>query len=708
MVETLINTKMKNTLAILLSCFITLVSSAQDHQYITTNKSKFVVGDQLLFDVMTFDENHVIKNDEDQPVISMDLVAPSGEIVQTKSLIRTENGCYFFTLADSLNTGIYRLIANSEGAYQAVKRVHIFGLELEESDPRKVDNIKYVVEGGDLVSNVPARVAIRVVDANENGLATKGTLKNSADSVVSYIDTDANGVASFEITPTDSLYTIGFGTTMKSIAPISSTVGTFMDEGPDKIEVMISNTTSTSEAIQIKIDGEVKQLLSLEAYKDTTVSLDKKQMAFGMHTFGVTAGTKINRSYTWLIQPQESIDFNFDGVTLGNNEQSELALEDNADQIDRMCVSVIDQKESVEVNFYEEYFFDQMDLDLQLVENRDFKAYTILFANQLTRKINNDRLSASPSGGVLSYKEEYPFDQLSMLNLKTLKVIDKRNENINGIHDFELAMSGKSHVFPYHFTTYLQPIDLAELQEKVDFFYPKISASIAVSKSEVELIQSYDVQKNINLSYTNLNEEKQQLPNPDYVYELSNFDVPNTMVDMINYIVKYVSVVKNDEGNQELSMYRYMSTYKYRGSPLIFLNDLPVYDARTVLNLNPKDFERVEVRNSYQSNGHLGNFSLNGSVSFYLKEGIDNPLEEAYKDLPVLEPCRNFHKKIVQNEYAPDFRHQLYWNPQLKKTKDAFWVDLKASDLSTTYDVQVMAFMKDGRVVQEKAQITVK
>lgn len=699
---------MKTTLSFIFSCLVVLVTNAQDHQYITTNKSKFVVGDQLLFDVMVFDDKHVLKNGEDQPVIAMDLVAPDGQIVQTKSLIRTENGCYFFTLADSLQTGIYRLIANSEGAYQATKRVHIFGLELEDAITRKVDNIKYKVRGGNLAKNIPALVAIRVVDADGNGLATKGTLKNSADSVVNYIDTDANGVASFEFTPTDSLYTIGFGTTMKSIIPTASTVGSYMTEGKEKIDMQISNSSASAAAIQVKVDGQQVQMISLEAFSDSTISIDKKQMANGMHTVEVITGAANNQAYKLLIQPETSIDLKFANATISNNEQSELSLEDNADQIDRLCVSVIDQKEAVEVNFYEEYFFDQMELDLQLVDNRDFTAYTILFADKLSKKVNKSRLSAPSTGGVLSYKEEYPFDQLSMLNLKTLKVIDKRNENINGIHDFELAMSDRSQVFPYHFTTYLQPIDLAVFQEKVDFRYPALTANINISQSEVELIQSYDVQKNINLSYVNLNEERQKLPNPDYVYDLTNYEVPNTMVDMINYIIKYVSVVKNDEGNQELSMYRYMSTYKYRGSPLIFLNDMPVYDARTILNLNPKDFARVEVRNSYQSNGHLGNFSLNGSVSFYLKEGIDNPLDDEYANLPVLEPCRNFHKKLVQNEHAPDFRHQLYWNPQLTKTKDAFWVDLKSSDLSTTYDVQVMAFMKDGTVVQEKAQLTVK
>ncbi|MEO9964271.1 MAG: hypothetical protein ABJF11_00690 [Reichenbachiella sp.] len=698
---------MKFTLTTFVFAFIlTLSSKAQDHQYITTNKVNYVVGHQVLFDVFRFDQTGVSKEEEEEVLIAMDLVAPTGDIVQTKSFIKSEEGCYFFSLSDSLETGIYRLVANSAGAFQAIKRVHVFGLELEEQLPRSAKQIDHIIEGGTLGLNMSAKVAVRVTDSNGAGLLTKGTLVNSVDSLVTYIDTDANGLASFDFTPSDSLYKVRFGTQTLELAISNQPITTQLERKDGQMNFKIGNTTGSPAVISIAIDGNKSVEFAMEAQMDSTIQIATSALTYGLHKVDLTLGAAL-RSYYTFVKPNDTPDINLQKMELAANEQSEFAIEDAEDAIDRVSVTIIDDLDYVELNFYEEYYLDQLDLDLQVVGNRDLDAYVLFYANT-EEKVNQERMDAVKTGGVLSYKFEYPFDEVSMLNLSTMKAVDMRSENIRGIHDFEKSVGEKSQIYPYHFTTYLQPIKPADFREKVLYSYPALKSIITIGEREVNLIKAYDLQKNILLSYQTNEKEDQKLPAPDYVYNLTDYDVPNTMIDMINYVVKFVSVLKNNDGTAELSMYRYMSTYKYRGNPLIFLNDLPIYDARTILNLNPKDFERVEVRNSYQSNGHLGNFSLNGSVSFFLKEGVDNPLEDAYSDLPIIESCTNFNKKSTGSEYAPDFRHQLYWNSDLRKTKDSFWVDMKSSDLNTTYKIQVTAFMKDGTVVQEKSTLAVK
>ncbi|MEO9851744.1 MAG: hypothetical protein ABJH72_14715 [Reichenbachiella sp.] len=699
---------MRNILTTLFALFISLTSWAQNHQCITTNKMNYVIGEQVLFDVSRFDGSNVLSDSVEEVVVHLDFVAPDGQIVQTKSLIKAEKDCYFFSLPDSLKTGIYRLIANSEGAFQATKRIHVFTLTLDEPIVRKSARIEYEVQGGILVKNASGKVAVRVTDKQGSGVKTKGTLVNSSDSVVQYLDTDANGMVSFQFNAKDSLYQVRFGQQISILQPIEQLVHCEFNQMNDKFELKLSNRSAMADVITVSVDDELISKYELPAGLDTTLSISKSSIAHGIHKMKLQSKLGPERNFRFLSLPVEAEIFNLPAVALRANEQSEFAFEDLTDEISQLSVSIIDQKNASPLDFYEEYYFDQSDIDLQLVEDRDFEAYLLFFADQVNWKTNTARLNAPKTGGVLKYKSEYPFDEISMLNLTTMKVLDMRSENIHGIQDFEAAVGEKAQVFPYHFTTYLQPIELADFEEKVDYKYPALKSFISLSEKDIETVKSYDIQKNIFLSFHSSEKKVNKLPTADYTYDLENYDVPNTMVDMINYIIKYVSVLKNGAGEPELSMYRYMSTYKYRGSPLIFLNDLPVYDARTILNLNPKDLERVEVRNSYKSNGHLGNFSLNGSVSFYLKESIDNPLEEAYTVLPIIESCKNFNKKVTDNEFAPDFRHQLYWNPNLKKTKDSFWVDLKSSDLSTTYDVQITAFMKNGTVVQKQSELVVR
>lgn len=700
---------MKKKLIVFITCLVAMFELlAQQTMYVSTNRTHYVVGDQVLFDVSRFDEDRVLLTEDNEAVVEMDLVAPDGLIVQTKSLIRSQNGCYFFSLADSLGTGIYRLVANSAGAFQAVKRIHVFALELEEPMTQQAAQVIFRVHGGVLARQAINKVAIRVLDDQGRGMKSKGTLVNGADSVLQYLDTDVNGVTSFEVDAKDSIYQIKFGQQVIDLKTEHQLINAQVKQTATGFQWKISNLSDADDQITISVDDETVGTYEVAAGQETNVALSTGGMVYGLHQMKLKSNIAKERSFLYLLRPASTKDFAIQPITLGNNEQSEFAIEDSHDQIGQLRVSVIDKNKATPIDFYEEYFFDQSELDLQLVRNRDFDAYLMLFADRMNRRVNESRLAAKKRGGVLYYKSAFPFDEISMLNLKTMKALDVRSESIKGVYDFESAVGTRSRVFPYHFTTYLQPIDLAEFKEAVVHSYPALNTVIHASEEDRNLVRSYELQKNILLSYQDQAKKEFKLPDADYTYDLENYDIPNTMIDMINYIIKYVSVEKNGKGEVALSMFRHMSTYKYRGSPLLFLNNLPVYDARTIVNLNPKDFASVEVRNSYKSNGHLGNFSLNGSVSFFLKDGVENPLEKAYAELPVLESCKNFNLKAVAEENAPDFRHQLYWNPSISKTNDSFWVDLKSSDLSTTYDVQITAFMKDGSVIQKQSELIVK
>ena len=697
---------MNKLFVILLTFYVSLSDIvAQDALYISTNKDKFVVGEQVMYEVNRFGEENL---DEEEPALFADLVAPNGEIIQTKSALRSSEAKHFFTLPDSLETGIYRIICNSAGATQAVKNIHVYTLELGENPSREVSDIQIKFRGGVLRQGQSNKVVVRLVDSSGAGIQSKGTLVNSLDSLVQYLDTDANGIAGFDLNPSDSLYKVRFGKKSIDLIPQKSSLAVDFLSLNESVLIKLKRQSKGTESVEILLNGEsMMRSVFLENADTLDVMLPARKLSYGAYRIAFNYKNEPSNDFIYFHRPSADGKLYLNTIVASNNQEVEYVIDDNSGQIDYLDVSVIDKDYVRTKDFYEEFYFDQVGLDLQLQDDRDFDSYLIFFGANLQKTENTDRLNAKQYHGVLSYREEFPFDELSVLNLATMKALDIRCESITGIHDFERVAGENTQIFPYHFTTYLQPIKQANFKETVAYSYPALRSYPSLTDEDIAYVKEYDTQRNIALSFKNNEKQNTSLPAPDFTYNLEDYDVPNTMVDMINYVVKYVSVVKSKGDEPELSMYRYMSTYKYRGSPLIFLNDLPVYDKRTILNLNPKDIARVEVRNSYAANGHLGNFSLNGSVSFYLKDGVENPLKEAYKDLPVLQRCQNLNKKSINSEYAPDFRHQLFWNPKVDKNKGSFWVDLKTSDLSTTYQILVTAYMKNGTVIQDQSLLVV-
>lgn len=684
----------------------TSILVAQNGLFITTNKNAYVAGEQVRFDLTLLDKG--LQPIEDEYLAIIDLVAPDGRIIQTKGAINSPLSKYFFLLPDTLSTGIYRLITSSKGIPQSVKRVHVYGTSPEKSKKASVYDIDYIVQGGVLVKEKPNKVFIRVTDKSGAGVSSKGTLTNSADSLIQYLDSDDNGILSMQVTPSDSIYRIRFDNQVTELRPLHVNFSVSLVQKENEIVLIPKRYNATDSVKSILID---KQILSNTQYSTDslgTVRIKNEQLSPGIHFLESKSVEGFTQKFLITIKTKPPENLLIPKMNIGRNEFHEFYIEDKLDEISLLSISVIDEKDllSENLDFYEEYYFGQGELDLQLVANRDIQAYIELFYHKLHRSSSEERLSYGIST-ILDYKQQSPFDHISLLNLRTLTAIDELNGDLRGIHNFEEQMDSKATVFPYHFTSYLEPIELAGFDKISDYRYPSLKTKLFIGEEEKKLIKLYDLQRNIILSYNEQEQSKPALPEPDYTYVLENYDIPNTTTELINYIVKYVSVGGGKETPQ-ISMFRSMSSYKYSGKPLLFINNLPVYDARTILNMSPKDFIKIEVRNSNVTNEQFGYFGLNGSISFYLEKEVINPLANSYTNLPVLEPYQEFNQSLVKNEFAPDFRHQLFWSSQVeKKNTDTFWIDLKASDLSTSYHIHLRAFMKDGSVVQSQSMLSV-
>lgn len=707
--------KKKNLLFFHMLIFIYPLTSiaGNNHLFVLTNKVTYVAGEQLLFDVLSVSPTGNTSDNKDY-FLSVDFVSPDGDIVESQTLIKITGTKLFFPISESLKTGVYRLIANSPGMVQVIKRIHIYALDMAFFEQEKaISHIDFEISGGHLISGISNKIATRVVGSNGVGIKISGTIVDSKDSVVQFLETDLNGAASFNFIPIDTLYEIRFSNKKLSLQPEFEVPFYSNIEYVDNMLVINFELKPKlkDSVMYIRLDGE--EFMAVEIPSDLfqyKVSIPKEKIGFGIHELTINNSTGFNQNWKVFNKPEYANTIKISDKKISVNESANWNIEDGKDSINALSVSIIDSNLpfNYSTDFYEELYFDQYGLDLLYVEDRDFETYMLLFSDKIQSEINSKRLALFHTSGIMKYKKDNPHGIISFLDINSLEPIEMYCEDIYGLYDLQSEIRGnKVQVLPNLLINGLNLDASIDLFETVNYKYASLQSVILMDEKIIRLMQLVKTQSSIANSYKTQFERNVYLGKPDYEYILEDYDIPNTMLDLINHVIKFLSVKKKGDDGYELSLYQYMTVYKYPNEPLILLDNLPVYDSRTILNMDPKDFKKIEVRNSKYSNRTLRNFGLNGTASFYLKEDIEHPLSAKYKKLPFIEKRQNFNSKPILSEYAPDFRHQLTWKSYLKKDGNSFNIEIQASDLITSYDIQITAFMKDGSVSQSKSNLSV-
>lgn len=187
-----------------------------------------------------------------------------------------------------------------------------------------------------------------------------------------------------------------------------------------------------------------------------------------------------------------------------------------------------------------------------------------------------------------------------------------------------------------------------------------------------------------------------------------NFVKLETMQELLYEIVPNIIVKKNDDKFYFKILDE--NNYMLQGTPLILVDNIPVFDPNKVMSLNPAQITKIEV--IYKSY-ILGSHSINGIVMFSTNTEnfaeIELPKSSTFISYQTLEeqtPNTEFSINKVENN-IPDFRTTLFWDPFVTIKDNETKFQFTTSDRKGSYDIVVKGFNSSGEVFYGKKQIKV-
>jgi hypothetical protein len=214
----------------------------------------------------------------------------------------------------------------------------------------------------------------------------------------------------------------------------------------------------------------------------------------------------------------------------------------------------------------------------------------------------------------------------------------------------------------------------------------------------------------INAIYENTSEEEHSsaiIKRPNFFGVPDMIIYPDDFAEMVNFkeiADNLLPTVRFTIRNKNYSIQVYNSVAKdWLRNSTVLLNGIPFSDLNYIATLGSFDIQRVEV---VSSRFFAGNLTFQGIVSIYTR---DHQIPATYIDSHTLvfpndvaETSMNNQKtdlsaNIQSGAHLPDFRFNLYWNPdlQISGNNQAF-VEFTTSQLSGKYQVNIQGITTSG------------
>jgi hypothetical protein len=192
-------------------------------------------------------------------------------------------------------------------------------------------------------------------------------------------------------------------------------------------------------------------------------------------------------------------------------------------------------------------------------------------------------------------------------------------------------------------------------------------------------------------------------------YELADYTrfttLRETMVEYIAYVW-----IKRDENRDETFFVREPgeSPDYTPDPPLVVVDGILVTDRKTLLDYDARKIKSIKVlRNKYRMGGknYQGMVAIETIDNVYL-EDWDMDYGSRFAFLPS-SPRKNYFRHAPGNENVPDFRYQLFWEPNIELNSGARTFTFYTSDIPGTYEVYLEGFTTFGKPVSLKTYFKV-
>lgn len=190
---------------------------------------------------------------------------------------------------------------------------------------------------------------------------------------------------------------------------------------------------------------------------------------------------------------------------------------------------------------------------------------------------------------------------------------------------------------------------------------------------------------------------------PDVVYDLDEYKRFPTLKETFREFMPTVSTMMLD-GRERISVFIRQEGVFSRGRSLVLLDGVAVTDHALLLDYNPYAVKRIAV---YEKRYAFGPQIYEGILALHSRDGnlssFTLPANSLLTDFQGLVPSRT--GSLFPSAGTPDFRHTLYWNPEV--TDRDTLLHCTTSDWQGSYTVTVRGIGASGEQLQAACRFTV-
>mgnify|MGYP006267817293 CR=1 FL=1 len=185
---------------------------------------------------------------------------------------------------------------------------------------------------------------------------------------------------------------------------------------------------------------------------------------------------------------------------------------------------------------------------------------------------------------------------------------------------------------------------------------------------------------------------------PDRRFVLADYIEVPTLSEVFNEITAGVALRK-EEGRPELAVFN-PAEQEWVEAPLVLLDNVPVFDTKALLDIDPAEVQAIEV---FESDYILGDYTVEAAVSVKTQTkdfaGYQWGGQAAFTTFKGFAAPRAFAQVVDQGKrHHPDFRPVLYWQPglRLRPGQASEAIAVLAPDRPGVYEVVVRGFTRSG------------
>lgn len=707
------------------------------------NSTFFVVGETLLFKATCL--NYFTNTlSELSSVAHVELIDENANpVLQTKILLTKGNGQGDFYLPSTLLSGNYTLIAytnwmrNFASSTFFQKQITVINPfkrpVITSSTEKEKPAIEFFPEGGNLLAGITNIVGYRVSAEKAKSIKTAIKILDDKSNIILEFTINKSGIGRFEMKPTtnsvykaliiDSLDQVFF----EPLPQIQNEgIGIHVTESLNSFHIQLISTSKEG-PVKILLQHKGLRLLEIDtAFRDVllNVVVRKEQLPVGVSQITIGINDKkfvCQRKIYNMAKTKPLVELEMEKRQYKNREKVTIGLKMKDSLSAHVSISVrgvekeYGKNQLLTSNLFENGIIRTNSIDslifiddLMLLYNNKFKTSELRpnkFAKHLpevrgsllTGKVTKN--DSTPAGRTNVYltvpSKEFLFfisrtDSTGRFFFNADQIYSNIGSEVILQVNPETCLNCK--VFLDH--EYLDDYTIFKPEELgMDFF----SVSIIERRSiQSQIENAYYIQKKDSIKY--MRPRSKFYGVPDKVYRLANYVRFPTMEDIfIEYILEVILSKEND--NFKVKVMNLRKYEAFAETPLLLIDGVPIFDQQQLMNYNPLSIDRIEIIGRRY---FYGPTEFQGIISVITNDGYGKQVTILRKEKIIpLQVSKVYYspdygKDSKSLQRIPDYRTQLFWNPDVTLNKNEQSLEFYTSDIKGDFEIILEGVTKNG------------